>query len=254
MIRIIVIGTGNIGGHLCNAIENAALPKKILLTGYYNRAQKKLPHSNAALLTDLNNLPESDLILLAVPDDAIEKVSQQIKKSKAIIAHTSGSVAMSALQYHQNHGVFYLPQSFSSSRKPRFEDIPICLESSSKEVNMVLEIVAGTLSRKREQINSSQRKKLHLAAVYMNNFVNHCYAKAGEIMEEASMDTHLLDALMRETLEKAIVLSPKKSQTGPAIRNDSKTIEKHLQLLEKEDREMYRSITKSIQKTHGKKL
>jgi predicted short-subunit dehydrogenase-like oxidoreductase (DUF2520 family) len=254
MIRIIVIGTGNLGGHLCNAFENAASPKKILLTGYYNRAQKALPYSNAALFTDLDNLPESDLILLAVPDDAIENVSQQIKKSKAIIAHTSGSVAMSALQYHQNHGVFYLPQSFSSSRKPSFEDINICLESSSKEVNKVLGIMADTLSRKRKQINSSQRKKLHLAAVYMNNFVNHCYSKAGEIMEEASIDTHLLEALMRETLEKAIALSPKESQTGPAIRNDSKTIEKHLQMLEKEDREMYRSITKSIQKTHGKKL
>lgn len=254
MIRIIIIGTGNIGGHLCNAFENAASPKKILLTGYYNRAQKELPGSSATLLTDLNNLPESDLILLAVPDDAIEKVSEQIKTTKAIIAHISGSVAMSALQNHKNHGVFYLPQSFSSSRRPNFEDINICLESSSKEVNKVLEMVAVTLSRKREQINSSQRKKLHLAAVYMNNFVNHCYSKAEEIMEKASIDTHLLDALMRETLEKAIALSPKKSQTGPAIRNDSKTIEKHLQMLEKEDREMYRSITKSIQKTHGKKL
>jgi predicted short-subunit dehydrogenase-like oxidoreductase (DUF2520 family) len=114
--------------------------------------------------------------------------------------------------------------------------------------------VAVTLSRKREQINSQQRKKLHLAAVYMNNFVNHCYSKAGEIMKEAYMDANLLDALMRETLEKAIDLSPQKAQTGPAIRNDLKTIEKHLKMLEKEDREMYRSITTSIQKTHGNKL
>jgi predicted short-subunit dehydrogenase-like oxidoreductase (DUF2520 family) len=254
MIRIIIIGTGNLGGHLCNAFENTPASNNILVTGYYNRAQKELSGSNTTLLTDLNNLPESDLILLAVPDDAIEKVSEQIKATNAIIAHTSGSVDMSALQNHKNHGVFYLPQSFSSSRKPIFENINICLESSSKEVNKVLEMVAVTLSRKREQINSSQRKKLHLAAVYMNNFVNHCYSKAEEIMEEASIDRNLLDALMRETLEKAIALSPKKSQTGPAIRNDSITIEKHLQLLEKEDREMYRSITKSIQKTHGKKL
>ena len=209
MIRIIVIGTGNLGGHLCNAFQSVAASKKVLLKGYYNRAQNELSGSQAPLLTDLNNLPEADLILLAVPDDAIEKVSGQIKAGKAIVAHTSGSVAMSALQHHQNHGVFYLPQSFSSSREPRFGDISICLESSSEEVNQVLEMVAVTLSRKREQINSSQRKKLHLAAVYMNNFVNHCYSKAEEIMEEASMDTHLLDALMRETLEKAIALSPK---------------------------------------------
>ena len=254
MIRIIIIGTGNIGGHLCNAFEIEPASKKVQLTGYYNRTQKQRLDSNASLIKDLSQLPEADLILLAVPDDAIEKVSQQIKVSNAIVAHTSGSVAMSVLYHHPNHGVFYLPQSFSSFRKPRFEDVHICLESSSKEVNEVLELVGGTLSRKREQINSTQRKKLHLAAVYMNNFVNHCYSKAEELMEEASIDVHLLDALMRETLEKAISLSPKMSQTGPAIRNDLNTIKKHLELLEKGDREMYRSITKSIQKTHGKKL
>lgn len=147
-----------------------------------------------------------------------------------------------------------MPQSFSISREPNFQEIPICLESSNDFVNEVLEKVAVTLSRKREQINSKQRKQLHLAAVYMNNFVNHCYSKAGEIMKDAAMDRHLLDALMRETLEKAIDLSPENAQTGPAVRNDSKTIEKHLQMLDKEDQEMYQSITKSIQKTHGKKL
>jgi predicted short-subunit dehydrogenase-like oxidoreductase (DUF2520 family) len=222
--------------------------------GYYNRAQKELSGINTTLIPDFHSLPECDLILLAVPDDSIEKVSQEIRPSHAIIAHTSGSVAMNVLQNHKNHGVFYMPQSFSKSRKPNFEDITICLESSTSSVNNVLEMVAVTLSRKREQINSQQRKKLHLAAVYMNNFVNHCYSKAEEIMNEASMNPNLLDALMRETLEKAIDLSPQKAQTGPAIRNDLKTIEKHLQMLKKEDREMYRSITTSIQKTHGNKL
>jgi predicted short-subunit dehydrogenase-like oxidoreductase (DUF2520 family) len=254
MINIIIIGTGNVGSHLCRAIESNSQASKLLLVGYYNRAQKELSGINTTLIPDFHSLPECDLILLAVPDDSIEKVSQEIPSSQTIIAHTSGSVAMNVLESHKNHGVFYMPQSFSKSRKPNFEDITICLESSTSAVNKILEMVAVSLSRKREQINSSQRKKLHLAAVYMNNFVNHCYSKAEDIMEDASIDRHLLDALMRETLEKAIALSPKKSQTGPAIRNDSKTIEKHLQLLEKEDREMYRSITKSIQKTHGKKL
>jgi predicted short-subunit dehydrogenase-like oxidoreductase (DUF2520 family) len=254
MIKIIIIGTGNVGTHLCRAIESNPHSSKLLLVGYYNRAQKELSGINTTLIPDFHSLPECDLILLAVPDDSIEKVSQEIRSSQTIVAHTSGSVAMNVLESHKNHGVFYMPQSFSKSRKPNFKDITICLESSTSAVNKILEMVAVTLSRKREQINSKQRKKLHLAAVYMNNFVNHCYSKAGEIIKEASMDPNLLDALMRETLEKAIDLSPQEAQTGPAIRNDLKTIEKHLKMLEKEDREMYRSITTSIQKTHGNKL
>ncbi|AGC78508.1 putative short-subunit dehydrogenase-like oxidoreductase (DUF2520 family) [Nonlabens dokdonensis] len=254
MIKIIVIGTGNVGTHLCRAFEKAGSTSNVQLAAYHNRGQKKLPEIDAPLAKNLNHLPNADLILLAVPDDAIASVAEDLPAQETIIAHTSGSVAMQTLNKHKNHGVFYLPQSFSISRTPNFEEITICMESSNDFVNKTLEMVAVPLSRKRAQINSQQRKKLHLAAVYINNFVNHCYTKAGEIMEEAAIDHDLLDALMRETFDKAIDLSPKNAQTGPALRNDSKTIEKHLQMLEKEDRDMYRSITKSIQKTHGKKL
>ena len=254
MIKVIVIGTGNVGTHLCRALDKARYSSQIQLTAYYNRAQKKIEGVDAPLATDLKNLPDATLILLAVPDDVVAAVAEQLPAQATIIAHTSGSVAMQTLSNHKNHGVFYLPQSFSISRTPNFGEITICLESSNDYVNSVLEMVAVPLSRKRAQINSKQRKKLHLAAVYINNFVNHCYTKASEIMDEAAIDSHLLDALMRETYDKAIDLSPKNAQTGPAVRNDSKTIETHLQMLDKEDRDMYRSITKSIQKTHGKKL
>ncbi|MEN8817798.1 MAG: Rossmann-like and DUF2520 domain-containing protein [Nonlabens sp.] len=254
MIKIIVIGTGNVGMHLCKAFEKVGPTSSLKLVAYYNRAQKKLPNINATLAQNLNNLPNADLILLAVPDDAVLSVAQELVGQEAIIAHTSGSVGMQTLSMHKKYGVFYLPQSFSISRIPNWSDITICLESSDMFVNKVLENVAVTLSRKREQINSQQRKRLHLAAVYMNNFVNHCYFKAGKIMEDASMDRSLLDALMQETLEKALDITPENAQTGPAVRNDRKTIDKHLKMLHKEDQEMYRSITKSIQKTHGKKL
>lgn len=251
MIKIIIIGTGNVGMHLCHAFEKATLSNKISLVGYYNRAQKKLLDIKAPLLSQIENLPACDLIILAVPDDAVNKTANLLPTSQAIIAHTSGSVSITALEKHERRGVFYIPQSFSKTRKPNFGDITLCLESSNEPVNDVLEQVAVTLSRKREQINSNQRKKLHLAAVYMNNFVNHCYTKAEEIMQDAAIDTQLLNALMQETLAKAIDLSPQKAQTGPAMRNDIKTIEKHLEMLDNEDRDMYRSITNSIQKTHG---
>lgn len=254
MIRIVVIGTGNVGFHLCRAIEDISSSDKLQLVGYYNRSQKEFPEINATLIANLDELPPADLVVLAVPDDFVPLVASEIPVTNSIIAHTSGSVAMDVLKGHKNYGVFYLPQSFSIKRSPTFKDITICLESSNDAVNEVLGVVAGTLSRKREQINSLQRKKLHLAAVYINNFVNHCYTKADEIMTDAAIPKSLLDALMKETLEKALELSPLKAQTGPAIRNDKSTIKKHLQLLSTEDREMYQTITNSIQRTHGKKL
>ena len=167
--------------------------------------------------------------------------------------HTSGSVPMDVLNHHKHYGVLYFPQSFGP-RITDFSELPACLEASDEVSMKELEMVAGMLSRKRHYLNSSQRKQLHLAAVYTNNFVNHCYTKAAELLNDQQLDAELLAPLMRETLEKAIENGAFNSQTGPAVRGDQQTIETHLQQLKDIDRDMYRSITQSIIDTHGSKL
>ena len=159
---------------------------------------------------------------------------------------------MEVLSDHKNYGVFYLPQSFSKSRRPDFSSIPICLEYSNAKSHEILKTSAELLSSHIHFMNSAQRKHLHLAAVYMNNFVNHCYLKSQQILEEAGIEPSVLHPLMRETLSKAIELQPKNAQTGPAKRDDQSTIATHLDLLPEEERELYKSITLSILKEYRK--
>ena len=58
--------------------------------------------------------------------------------------------------------------------------------------------------------------------------------------------------MIKETAAKIEKISPENAQTGPAIRNDEKTIENHLHLLTKNQQKIYTILTESIQ--NGKKL
>lgn len=264
MIEIIVIGTGNLGIHLCRAIENQHVDNKsafakaennnvkycLKLVGYYNKSAREIPELKAPLLDSINNLPKADLVIIATPDDYIKDVSLALN-TDAVVAHTSGSVAIEAISNHTHHGVFYIPQSFTRSRSVDFKELPICLEFNTDQAQSVLEELGNTLSRKLIYLNSQQRGKLHIAAVYMNNFVNHCYTKADEILNEEQIEASLLYPLMNETLAKAQELSPKEAQTGPARRNDVQTIARHLKSIKANNQQMYKAITQSIKTTYG---
>lgn len=264
MMEIIVIGTGNLGFNLCKAIEDQYVIKDsafakakcknvkntLKLIGYYNTSATRLASLQAPLLDSITSLPKADLIIIATPDDYITSVSKSLN-TDAIVAHTSGSVDLQAVSNRNNYGVFYIPQSFSRSREMNFEELPVCLEYNNDIAQKGLETLGNCLSSKVTYLDSEQRGRLHIAAVYMNNFVNHCYTKADEILSDANIDASLLYPLMNETLAKAQELSPYEAQTGPARRNDVQTITKHLEALKTNDRAMYDAITNSIKNTYG---
>ncbi len=246
MIKVFIVGTGNIGSHLCRAIETSQ-NDQIKLAGYTNSSGYIMPDIRAAWY---DKTPEKcNLILLALPDDALSNFSNNLTTG-ATVVHVSGSAPLSILNAHKNHGVLYIPQTFSKNRQVDLSEVTLCLEASNDFTMKQLELVGSTLSRKQKHINSYQRSKLHVAAVYMNNFANHCFYKAQELLQDAQLDNHLLDALMQETTAKAAELGAKKAQTGPARRGDQKTLDRHLSLIEPSDHDMYNAISRSIKKTY----
>ena len=99
-------------------------------------------------------------------------------------------------------------------------------------------------------------KSIHsnVSAVFVNNFVNHLYQIGNEICIENNVPFEILKPLILETANKVMSLSPKEAQTGPAKRNDTKTIEAHLELLSTENQAtIYKKLTQSIQ-NNGTKL
>ncbi|EKC79759.1 protein containing Domain of unknown function DUF2520 [human gut metagenome] len=102
--------------------------------------------------------------------------------------------------------------------------------------------------------DSERRSKIHLAAVFACNFANHMYALGEEIARSAGLNFDVLRALVAETAAKACdAASPRDVQTGPAVRGDRTTQERHEALIaDPRMKEIYQTISQNIWETSRK--
>lgn len=253
MVKVAILGFGNVARHLYAAFLRTS---EVGVVQIYNRSIGKIPlEIETDFTSHLSEIKETDVYIIAIPDDAIKDFSEKLPFHNRLVVHTSGSVAMQKLSEKNRNGIFYPLQTFSIDRDVDFKNIPICIEASITSDLKTLEDLGRSISEKVVEINSIERRKLHLAAVFVNNFTNHLYRVSEEIVTKNNLDFDLLKPLIVETAKKIETLSPGQAQTGPAKRNDKKTIEEHLDLLDDDlYQDIYKSITKSIQQAHGKKL
>lgn len=251
MIIINIIGSGNVAQHLISVFQQT---ETIMLQQVFSRKRENVNHlvSDEKIVSDYSDLKPADITIISVTDDAISEVSNQLPFENQLVVHTSGSVGLEALNSKNHKGVFYPLQTFSKSKAIDFKTVPICLETENESDYAALESVAKTISDKVFNISSKQRQSLHVAAVFSCNFVNHLYQLGKEICDENQVPFEILLPLIQETADKIKTLSPLEAQTGPAKRNDQKTIEKHLSFLDDENKKtIYRLLTQSIQKYNG---
>lgn len=252
MIKISIIGSGNVAQHLITAFNKS---EEVQIVQIFSR--KKPINSFAPeieWITDWEKLLPVDVFIIAVSDDAIAEVSQKITLINQLVVHTSGSVALEKISNHNRRGVFYPLQTFTKGKEVDFSKIPICIETEFSADLEVLRKLAQKLSQKTFLINSEQRKALHVAAVFVNNFVNHLYQLGNEICQENQIPFGVLEALINETASKIATLTPQEAQTGPAKRNDQLTIDAHLKFLENDftKQSIYKLLTQSIQENEQK--
>ena len=253
MISVVILGAGNVATHLFKAFDKA---KDAAVVQWYNRNLDIIkPYKNLVDVTDdLSALKDADVYILAVSDDVISELASKLPFENKLVVHTSGTVSVYNLDKKHKRGVFYPLQSLSKNAEMDFSNVPICIETIDKKSYPILKKLAISLGSPTKRINSDQRRVLHLAAVFVNNFTNQLYRIGHEITESEGAEFDLLKPLILETAKKIQVMSPYKAQTGPAIRNDKKTIKKHIKSLDnKEHQDIYKLLTNSIQQTHGRK-
>ncbi|OCB73924.1 hypothetical protein B0A79_11710 [Flavobacterium piscis] len=247
MIRITVIGSGNVAQHLIKAFAKSELVEIVQVYARKKEALSSLIEFDK-ITSDFEELQESDLYIIAVSDKAIADVSKQLPFQNRIVVHTSGAASLDVLDAKNRKGVFYPLQTFSKNKEIDFSIVPLCLEAENTFDFRVLETVAKSISNAVFAINSDQRKALHVAAVFVNNFTNHLYHIGKEICGEHQVPFEILRPLIQETAEKINTLDPVDAQTGPAKRNDTNTIAAHLDYLTNENQKnIYKLITQSIQ-------
>lgn len=249
MYSIVILGSGNVATHMFRALQSS---KTCAVIQVYNHNESSLLRfeNSVPITTDISALKPADLYLICLKDDVIESIAEQIKTKTGIIAHTSGNQGL--LRSPKDSGVFYPLQTFSKTSELDYSTIPFCLEANSEENLSLLKSIASSISQHQYEISTAQRQTLHLAAVFVCNFTNHLYAIGEDICLQDDIPFDILKALIKETSEKVQSQSPSEVQTGPAARNDQKTITNHLKQLNSEDyKAIYNLMTNSIlQKKH----
>ena len=203
----------------------------------------------------------ADAIIIAVSDDAIATVAEQIAREERKrnadgegtsacrpVFHTAGSVPMSVLQHMAHHGVIYPMQTFSKERKVDFSRVTFFTEASDGDTLAVAHSIAASVSGRVATLDSDRRRYLHLAAVFAGNFANHCYTLAADIVERCGLDFTVMLPLIEETAAKVETMHPREAQTGPAVRHDTNVMQRQRELLgeEKMAQQIYTLMSESI--------
>lgn len=254
MIEVVLLGSGNVATHLFKAFSAT---EGIHVKQVYNHSKNSLAYfqDKTEITEVISEITDADIYIMALKDDIIPAMAAKLQGKQGLVVHTSGSVAIEDLGGCKRKGVLYPLQTFSKEKEVDYSEIPFCIEANNPEDLQLLRSLAQKISGKAYEINSQQRKKLHLSAVFVCNFVNHLYAVGEQICQKNEIPFDILKPLIAETANKVQQASPATVQTGPAIRKDRSTIEGHLQLLESgENKKIYELLTSAIQTFHGKKL
>lgn len=253
--KIVFIGAGNVATNLAQVFFKKISENIHIHSRTENSAKLLANKLNATYSFNENDIPnDASIYIISIPDKKLlEIINNEILKQKVnnnLVIHTAGSVKMEVLQkISANFGIFYPLQTFSKYKKVDFENIPLCLEANSGFNYNRLSKIAFQISEDVRKINFEQRKYIHLAAVFANNFSNAMFSIAENILEEQQIEFNILLPLITETISKIQKNSPKKVQTGPAIRGDSEVMNKHIELLKDNNnlQNIYKFVSQNIQ-------
>lgn len=250
-MKVVIIGSGNVA---------AVLGRKFIAAGHEilqvmsrnAKAASELAYewnTESANYKSLIN-KTADVYIVAVADDAIEDVVADVYLNEKIVAHTAAAVKMEVLKkVSKNYGVFYPLQSMR--KEQRFSPAtPIYIEAVNDIALKTLCALAESIYENEGGLiaNYDKRAKLHVAAVLVNNFSNYVFLLAEEFCKREGLNFKELLPLLDNTFYRLHEALPSEMQTGPAVRGDMDTIEKHIELLNSypELQKIYKVLTDSI--------
>ncbi len=178
-----------------------------------------------------NNFDKAvDLFIVALSDNAFSTALKNIDFGETPVFHTAGSVSMHVLEDNTKHyGVIYPLQSLRKEMEI-IPTIPLLLEAKNEQTLHLINSFAKTISNDVIEVSEDKRLRLHASAVLVSNFTNYLYGVAETFCKNENVDFNLLKPLILETANRIQTNSPLDVQTGPAIRKDITTLEKHLRL------------------------
>ncbi|HET9064758.1 MAG TPA: DUF2520 domain-containing protein [Gemmatimonadales bacterium] len=197
----------------------------------------------------------TSIVLLTVPDDALEMVADRLVASGAITAahvvlHTAGSRNRGALAALDGTGAalgsVHPLQSFSdpAGSPALLRGCPAIVEGDARAID-----AAEVLARRLEmapvlRVTGEAKARYHAAAVLVSNYLVVLADMATRLAEDAGLesDTSLFAPLMRQTVAALESGDPASVLTGPIRRGDAATVARHIAALDGEALEVYRVL------------
>jgi predicted short-subunit dehydrogenase-like oxidoreductase (DUF2520 family) len=255
-----VIGAGNLAASVVPTFKKSGVEITRIYSRTYEHAASLAEHVDALAVHSISELGVADFYLISVTDNSIEETASMLGKivsEDAIVVHTSGSTDINVFKpYCTNYGALYPFQTFSAAKPiTDFSSVPVFIEACSESVLVRLRELAEKISGKVSVLDSGKRMGLHIAGAFSCNFVNGLLSCAFDICTEFGIDPCNLELLVKKTVEKAFGSgNPKEVQTGPAIRGDTVTVEKHLKFLQAntELKKVYAIMSEYIINTENK--
>ncbi len=231
-----IIGSGNVAFHYHKIMKEKGYDVKII------------PSRKDFVLNDV----ESDVVIIAVKDDAIKEVLNKLPKVEGLLLHTSGFTQTEILSEKAvNYGCLYPLQSLNKKKDIDFSKVPLCYYVNNEEYLESLKGLAESLSELVRFVSDEQRQYLHIAAVFANNFTNHLFGISKEILDKNNIPFEMLFPIIDRTIENIKTSDDIFSlQTGPAIRGDFNIMNLHIDKLSSRESELYSVMSKSILDYH----
>lgn len=246
-----IVGAGNVAHNLGRMMHDAGVTIDSIYSRNLANAKILADKLKAKAVDELDAIDtSSELLLFAVKDDVLAAVGNKLSGSSQILAHTSGSMGIDVFGAASRPAVFYPLQTFSKNKEYDGMSFPICIEAANPSDMSQLKSLGTVIVGKENvyEIDSAQRKTLHVAAVFACNFTNYFYSVAEEILKDRALSFDLLKPLISETISKIDERGPTKNQTGPAVRGDQKIINDHLNYLNSNPdyQHLYKLVTEQI--------
>ncbi len=249
-MKVVLIGAGNVAAVLGRRMASAGHTMVQVYSRTAENARELAAELDASFTNSLTAIDKTaDIYILALPDGIVTNIAHQFFLGDRLVVHTAGAVAKAVLQnVSERYGVLYPLQSLRKENAGNSIRLPLLVDGNTAAVVEKVEKFATSFSDSVGRANDEQRLKLHLAAVVVNNFTNHLYALAQDYCIKEGVEFAMLQPLIEETALRLRQHQAVDMQTGPAIRNDTGTIQRHLQLLHNypQLQEVYNLITKLI--------
>lgn len=254
-MRVVMLGSGNAATVLSNVIVKGGHHIVQVISRDEEHA-RPLASMYAATVCALstNRFADADIYIIALNDAALDHIENIPALKNKFVIHTSGAIPINALKdCSDTYGVLYPLQSLSKFSN-HIPEIPLLVDGNNQETLHRILGFAKSISSKVIEAKDEERLNYHVAGVFVNNFTNHLYALAEIFCDKKRLEFKNLLPLIAETNRRIQEISPFLSQTGPAVRDDIFTLNKHLQTLSanQEMKYLYLKLSESIIKLHGK--